>query len=87
MIGSSVDKYDVFSPSVRANPQAVYERIRREDPVYCATGPMTGNAFWILTRCSKTRVSGWIFGNTYRPKSANAIQRRLMRFRRSTAIC
>jgi cytochrome P450 PksS len=44
------DRFQVFAPQTRANPQAVYEKIRQEEPVYRAIGPVTGNTFWFFTR-------------------------------------
>jgi cytochrome P450 PksS len=42
--------YDIWSAKTRANPQAVYERMRSEAPVYRAVGPHSGNNFWFITR-------------------------------------
>jgi cytochrome P450 len=42
--------YDIWNPKVRANPQALYERMRAEDPIHRATGPVTGRGFWFFTR-------------------------------------
>src|SRR5687768_461733 len=42
--------YPVFDKETRANPQAVYAQMRAETPVYRGIGPVTGNAFWFLTR-------------------------------------
>jgi cytochrome P450 PksS len=42
--------YDIWSPKTRANPQALYEKMRIEDPVHRAIGPETGRGFWFFTR-------------------------------------
>jgi cytochrome P450 PksS len=47
---AQVNVYDIWSPKTRANPQALYERMRIEDPVYCGIGPVTGRNFWFFTR-------------------------------------
>src|SRR5688572_105398 len=49
----AVDKlntYPVFEAATRANPQAVYARMREHHPIHCEIGPVTGNTFWIFTR-------------------------------------
>ena len=49
----AVDKlntYPVFEAATRANPQAVYARMREHHPIHCEIGPVTGNNFWIFTR-------------------------------------
>jgi cytochrome P450 PksS len=43
-------EYPVFDIETRANPQAMYNNMRETDPVYPATGPITGNRIWFLTR-------------------------------------
>ncbi len=42
--------YQIGAVIHRANPQAVYERIRLEDPVHRSIGRMSGNPIWFLTR-------------------------------------
>jgi len=42
--------YDIWSAKARANPQALYEQMRAEAPIYRAVGPMSGNNFWFFTR-------------------------------------
>lgn len=42
--------YDIWSSTTRANPQALYEQMRTEAPIYCAVGPQSGNNFWFITR-------------------------------------
>lgn len=42
--------YDIWSAKTRANPQALYEQMRDETPIYRAVGPVTGNNFWFFTR-------------------------------------
>jgi cytochrome P450 len=46
----AVNKYKLWDSSMRRNPQAVYAQMREHDPVYAATGPVTGNRFWFFTR-------------------------------------
>lgn len=45
-----VINYEVFAPKTRANPQAIYEQLRQNAPIYCEVGPMTGMNIWFLTR-------------------------------------
>ena len=45
-----VKQYDLFSPQSRANPQAIYERMRAELPLYPQTSSFHNRRFWILTR-------------------------------------
>src|SRR4051794_24324730 len=45
-----VNRYGIFSQTTRANPQALYARLRAEEPVFMAVGPVSGNSFWFLTR-------------------------------------
>jgi cytochrome P450 PksS len=45
-----VRHYDLYSPKARANPQAVYERMRTESPLYSEISDYSGRRFWILTR-------------------------------------
>lgn len=47
---TTTQTYPIFSPETRANPQALYEQMRLNDPIYAATGPMSGNTFWFFTR-------------------------------------
>jgi len=49
MVASLLDPFDIFSPEARAN-HTLYERMRSDDPVHCATDPLTGQAVWFLTR-------------------------------------
>ncbi len=42
--------FDPWDPSVRANPHPLYHRMRNEAPVYRATGPLSGEGIWFLTR-------------------------------------
>ena len=42
--------YPVFASRTRANPQALYEQMRVEAPVYNAVDKYSGNRFWFLTR-------------------------------------
>ncbi len=44
------DPFGVFTMAARADPQAVYARMRATDPVHCAIGPMSGHNFWFITR-------------------------------------
>jgi cytochrome P450 len=44
------DIYNIWSPSHRANPAALYARMRAENPVYKTVGPVTGRHFWVVTR-------------------------------------
>ncbi len=46
----TLNRYDIWNVATRANPQALYEQMRREDPVYCAIGPVTKRNFWFFTR-------------------------------------
>lgn len=41
------DRYNVFEHS---GDHKLYHQMRREDPVYCAIGPVTGNRIWFITR-------------------------------------
>src|SRR5690349_19679008 len=45
-----VKNYEIFASKSRANPQAVYEQMRQQAPVYAETGPLSGMTFWFLTR-------------------------------------
>lgn len=47
---TKVNIYDIWNPKTRANPQALYEQMRNEDPIHRATGPVTGRNFWFFTR-------------------------------------
>lgn len=44
------ESLNIWAKETRANPQAVYARIREVDPVFQGTGPVTGRSFWFLTR-------------------------------------
>lgn len=46
----AVNKYKLWDSVMRRNPQAVYAQMREHDPVYAATGPVSGNRFWFFTR-------------------------------------
>ena len=46
----SARTYDLYSPAARANPQAVYERMRTETPVYSHMNHEWGRRIWFLTR-------------------------------------
>lgn len=50
MVMDTLNIYPVFDNATRANPQAVYARMRQDDPIYRAIGPVTGNNFWFFTR-------------------------------------
>ena len=45
-----VNAHDLFTKEARRHPQAVYARMRREDPVYPIIGAHSGERFWVLTR-------------------------------------
>src|SRR5260221_10779281 len=45
-----VGRNAIFSREARSNPQAVYERMRTEAPVFSEVGPISGFNFWFLTR-------------------------------------
>lgn len=45
-----MNKYPVFDAATRANPQAIYNVLREEEPVYRAIGPLSGRPFWFITR-------------------------------------
>jgi cytochrome P450 PksS len=47
---STSAEYPVFAAATRANPQAVYNKMRDTDPIYPGVGPVTGNRIWFLTR-------------------------------------
>ncbi len=47
---TEVRTYPIFDPATRANPQAMYAQMRQHDPIYSATGPISGNTFWFFTR-------------------------------------
>lgn len=42
--------FDIWNPKTRSNPQAMYEQMRHEAPVYMSIGPMTGQHVWFFTR-------------------------------------
>ncbi len=42
--------YPVWVHATRANPQAIYEQMREEDPVYRSIQPWSDNPAWFLTR-------------------------------------
>jgi cytochrome P450 PksS len=43
-------RYDVWNPAHRANPQAMYARMRAEHPIHCERGPQSRRNFWFFTR-------------------------------------
>ena len=43
-------KYDLWSQETRANPQALYAKMRREEPVHRTTGGHSDMPIWVLTR-------------------------------------
>lgn len=47
---TDVKKFPILEPESRTNPQAIYNQMREEAPIYRHIGPQTGNVFWILTR-------------------------------------
>lgn len=49
-INDTVNVYKLWNPETRRNPQPVYKAMRENDPIYPATGPVTGNRFWFFTR-------------------------------------
>jgi cytochrome P450 len=50
MVVDTVNTYKIWDRAARANPQAVYQTMRENDPVYRAVSPLWGNAFWFFTR-------------------------------------
>jgi cytochrome P450 len=42
--------YPIWQRESRANPQAVYEQMRQNDPIWKGVGPVTGNDFWFFVR-------------------------------------
>lgn len=42
--------YDIWNGKHRANPQALYARMRAENPIHRALGPQSGRGFWYFTR-------------------------------------
>ncbi|MEO8608716.1 MAG: cytochrome P450 [Chloroflexota bacterium] len=42
--------FDILNPKTRSNPQAMYEQMRQEAPVYHTISAMTGNGLWFFTR-------------------------------------
>lgn len=49
-MAQDVHQYDIWGRETRANPQALYERMRQETPIYGGIGPQTGRTFWFFTR-------------------------------------
>lgn len=45
-----INTYPIWDSATRANPQALYEQMRQEDPVHRGIGPVTGRGFWFFTR-------------------------------------
>lgn len=61
--------YDIWSAKTRANPQALYEQMREEAPIYRAVGPMSGNNFWFFTRyddCMSVLKNDEMIGKEFR---------------------
>lgn len=50
MVQQPTKVYEIWAVQHRANPQALYAQMREEEPVHRAIGPVSGNAFWFLTR-------------------------------------
>jgi cytochrome P450 PksS len=46
----TINKYKIWNAEARRNPQAVYAKMRADDPIYAGIGPMTGRTFWFFTR-------------------------------------
>ena len=46
----TVHAYDFWSQEVRADPQAIYAKMRAEDPVHRTTSLYGGRPVWVLTR-------------------------------------
>lgn len=44
------NRYAIWGRTARANPQALYEQMRQEYPIYGGIGPQTGRTFWFFTR-------------------------------------
>src|SRR5689334_7914894 len=42
--------FDILNPKTRSNPQAMYEQMRQEAPIYSAISQLTGNRLWFFTR-------------------------------------
>lgn len=49
-MAESTNVYPFWDTHTRRNAAALYARVRAEDPVHRAIGPVTGNTFWFLTR-------------------------------------
>lgn len=49
-VNAITDRFGVFTRAARANPQAVYTRMREQEPVHLVQGPTTDNNFWFVTR-------------------------------------
>jgi len=47
---TGVRTYPVFSSASRANPQAMYAKMRENDPIYSAVGANSGHTLWFFTR-------------------------------------
>ena len=43
-------QYPIWDKETRANPQAMYEQMRNEAPIFHEIGPQTGRGFWFFTR-------------------------------------
>lgn len=47
---TDVNIYPIMSREARSNPQAIYEEMRQNDPIWRGVGSHTGNGFWFFTR-------------------------------------
>ncbi|GAB5493782.1 MAG: cytochrome P450 [Phototrophicaceae bacterium] len=47
---TDINMYPIFHRKTRANPQALYEQMRQETPIWKAIGPQTGNSIWFFTQ-------------------------------------
>ncbi|MBC8171351.1 MAG: cytochrome P450 [Anaerolineae bacterium] len=65
-----VDPFKILTREARANPQAIYARMRDQDPVHCAMGPVTGNNFWFITRYDDcvAALKNQMFGKEFRKR-------------------
>jgi cytochrome P450 PksS len=70
----------IFDPAARANPQAVYARMRLANPISAEVGPMSGNTFWFFTRYNDVLavLKDQRFGKNIREKLPMEIVRRFM---------
>jgi cytochrome P450 len=65
-----IDSFKILTREARANPQAIYARMREQDPVHCAVGPVSGNNFWFITRYDDcvAALKNQTFGKEYRKR-------------------